>query len=139
MLVHGFQASRQDFMLLKNCLEIRFKSKVLISTSNEGRTEDDIETQGKRLALELQRYLNDSSPSLNYKLSFVGHSMGGIVVRTALCYLENVSDHLYSYITLSTPHLGYLYEPSTHIQAGLWLLGALQKTNSIEQICVRDK
>lgn len=87
ILVHGFQASRQDFIVLKNCLEIRFKVKVFISTCNEGRTDDDIETQGKRLALELQRYLNESSPSFNYKLSFVGHSMGGIIIRTALCYL----------------------------------------------------
>ena len=87
ILVHGFQASRQDFIILKNCLEIRFQCKVFISTINEGRTEDDIEVLGKRFALELQRFLNDSSPSLNYKLSFIGHSMGGIIVRTALCYL----------------------------------------------------
>lgn len=40
ILVHGFQASRQDFLLLKNCLEIRFKVKVFISTINEGRTEE---------------------------------------------------------------------------------------------------
>lgn len=57
--------------------------------------------------------------------------MGGIVVRTALCWLENVGEHLHSYISLSTPHLGYLYQPSTHIQAGLWLMSTLQKTNSI--------
>lgn len=34
ILVHGFQASRQDFIILKNCLEIRFKTKVFISTCN---------------------------------------------------------------------------------------------------------
>lgn len=39
VLVHGYQASRQDFMVLKNCLEIRFSEiKVFISTCNEGRT-----------------------------------------------------------------------------------------------------
>lgn len=90
VLVHGFQASRQDFIVLKNCLEIRFKTKVFISTCNEGRTDDDLETQGKRFALELQRFLNDSAPSFNYKLSFIGHSMGGIIIRTALCYLEKI-------------------------------------------------
>lgn len=71
-------------------MEIRFKIKVYISTANEGRTDDDIEIQGKRLALELQKFLNDSAPSVNYRISFLGHSMGGIIVRTALCYLENI-------------------------------------------------
>lgn len=65
--------------------------------------------------------------------------MGGLIVRTALCYLENISKNLYSYISLSTPHLGYLYEPSTHIQAGLWVMKTLQKSNSIEEICMRDQ
>jgi triacylglycerol esterase/lipase EstA (alpha/beta hydrolase family) len=139
ILVHGFQASRQDFIILKNCLEIRFKTKVFISTCNEGRTDDDIEIQGRRLALELQRYLNDSTPTSNYKLSFIGHSMGGVIIRTALCYLQNVDQHLYSFISLSAPHLGYLYEPSAHIQAGLWFMNTWNKAVSIEQICLRDK
>ena len=42
ILVHGYQASRQDFLLFKTCLEIKFKVKVYISTCNEGRTEDPI-------------------------------------------------------------------------------------------------
>lgn len=87
VLVHGYQASRQDFLLFKNCLEIKFKVKVYISTCNEGRTEDALEVMGKRLAVELQSFLNRSERSLNYKLSFIGHSMGGIIIRTALCYL----------------------------------------------------
>lgn len=110
VLVHGYQASRQDFMVFKNCLEIRFSEiKVFISTCNEGRTEDSIEVLGRRFALELQKFINNSSPSYNYKLSFIGHSMGGLIVRTALCYLENISRNLHSFISLSTPHLGYLY------------------------------
>jgi hypothetical protein len=65
--------------------------------------------------------------------------MGGVIIRTALCYLENVDRHLYSFISLSAPHLGYLYEPSTHIQAGLWFMNTWNKATSIEQICLRDK
>jgi hypothetical protein len=56
VLVHGYQASRQDFQVLKLCLEIRFKAKVFISNSNEGRTDDNVEAMGKRLAIELARY-----------------------------------------------------------------------------------
>jgi hypothetical protein len=38
ILVHGFQASRQDFILFKNCLEIVYGIHVIISTCNEGLT-----------------------------------------------------------------------------------------------------
>ena len=34
ILVHGYQASRQDFQVLKLCLEINFKAKVFISSAN---------------------------------------------------------------------------------------------------------
>ncbi len=59
VLVHGYQASRQDFQVLKLCLEIRFKAKVFISSANEGRTDDNVEAMGKRLAVELARYFEN--------------------------------------------------------------------------------
>jgi hypothetical protein len=34
VLVHGFQATRQDFMLLKNCLQVVYGAHVIISTCN---------------------------------------------------------------------------------------------------------
>lgn len=41
-------------------------------------------------------------------------------------------------ITFSTPHLGYLYNPSAHIQAGLWFMNTWQKSDSIEELSMRD-
>ena len=56
-----------------------------------------------------------------------------------ITHIDSLIDaNLYSFITLSTPHLGYLYEPSTHIQAGLWVMKNLQKSNSLDEICMRD-
>lgn len=65
--------------------------------------------------------------------------MGGIIVRTALTQLESLKRHLYSFVSFSAPHLGYLYNPSTHIQAGLWFMNTWQKSISIEELCMRDK
>jgi hypothetical protein len=54
--------------------------------------------------------------------------MGGIIIRSALSYIRNIDQYLWSYLSFSSPHLGYLYEPSAIIQAGLWLLGTLNKS-----------
>ena len=62
------------------------------------------------------------------RISFVGHSMGGIIIRSALSYIRNLSQYLYAYLSFSSPHLGYLYEPSALVQAGLWLLNTWQKS-----------
>lgn len=57
--------------------------------------------------------------------------MGGIIIRSALSYIKNLDTYLYTYMSFSSPHLGYLYEPSALVQAGLWLLNAWQKVNSL--------
>lgn len=51
IFVHGYQASRQDFVLFKNCLEVKYRCRVFISSANEGRTEESMEALGKRLAV----------------------------------------------------------------------------------------
>ena len=43
-----------------------------------------------------------------------------------------------AYISMSSPHLGYLYNPSVLIQAGLWLINTWQKTESLSQMCMND-
>lgn len=50
VLVHGFQACRQDLLLLKNCIEVNYGVQVIISTCNEGLTDNSIILAGKRLA-----------------------------------------------------------------------------------------
>jgi len=42
-------------------------------------------------------------------MSFLTHSLGGLIVRAALPYLEEHADKMYNFITLSTPHLGYMF------------------------------
>ena len=44
--------------------------------------------------------------------------MGGLIIRSALPYLENLKHLMQTYISLSSPHLGYAYNPSKLIEAG---------------------
>ena len=64
--------------------------------------------------------------------------MGGIIIRSALSYIKNLESYLFSYMSFSSPHLGYLYEPSALVQAGLWLLNAWEKVPSLDELCMRD-
>jgi pimeloyl-ACP methyl ester carboxylesterase len=44
-------------------------------------------------------------------VSFIGHSMGGLIIRAALEELEDVDVEWGLYATVSTPHLGVKYNP----------------------------
>ena len=72
----------------------------------------------QNLAQELKQYL--AGVAGKYKLTFVGHSMGGIIVREALQYLGGYSPRFHSYISMSSPHLGL--HSSGIVGAGLWYL-----------------
>lgn len=52
------------------------------------------------------------------RLSFIGHSLGGLIIRSALPYLEEFKDKMHLFMTLSSPHLGYMYHQSKLVDAG---------------------
>lgn len=58
------------------------KVRVYTSSSNEGRTEGDIDSMGMRLAAEIDYEL--SKHVQIPKLCLLGHSMGGLIIRSAL-------------------------------------------------------
>lgn len=55
-LVHGFQASKLDMMPLKYCLEAHHNVKVHVSIANSGKTEENLEVMGTKLAYEITKY-----------------------------------------------------------------------------------
>lgn len=72
------------------------------------------------MAHELLLWIKDEGPSQGFKrLSFVAHSMGGLVVRAALPHLERYKDLMYTYISLGTPHLGYLVKTKGLVNSGI--------------------
>lgn len=64
--------------------------------------------------------------------------MGGIIIRSALTYLKDLQDKLYSFISICTPHLGYVYRTSTLVGVGLWMLNNWATCTSISQLCMND-
>lgn len=71
------------------------------------------------MSLEVKHFINDWTPGNTLeKLSFIGHSLGGIIIRSSLPYLQDYKDKMYTFFSLSSPHLGYMYNSSKVIDAG---------------------
>lgn len=108
-----------------------------MSMSNEGRTEGDIDAMGVRLAMEMDHEI------AKFKrvppITFIGHSLGGIIIRSALPRLSKHSDHFNSFISFSTPHVGYTYSSSRLIDVGLWLMNYWKKCQAILQMTMQDQ
>ncbi|CAG9323932.1 unnamed protein product [Blepharisma stoltei] len=138
VLVHGFQGNSYDLKIVKNYIGMVYpRCFFLESTSNENRTEGDIQEMGFRLSKELIHFLSEWCPDETPEISFIGHSLGGLIIRAALPYLSCLSDKMRLFLTLSTPHLGVMYS-SKILDAGMWVLKKFKKFLSMKQLCFED-
>ena len=115
----------------------------LVSQSNEKDTDARIEELGARLAQEVREHIllymnvtnlqNGSKAQVHLsKLTFIGHSLGGIIVREALKHLWPYKNKMHGYISLGSPHLGYMYNSNSLVNAGLWLLKKFKQSDSLK-------
>mmetsp|Transcript_13202 Transcript_13202/g.19270 ORF Transcript_13202/g.19270 Transcript_13202/m.19270 type:complete len:671 (-) Transcript_13202:35-2047(-) len=138
VLVHGFQGSCNDLRMLKNYIELLYTKCVFMdSVFNENQTEGDIDEMGFRLAKEIMEYVTENCPEETPKISFIGYSLGGIIVRAALPFLECFKDKFHLFMSLSTPHLGIL-KPTKLIDAGMWVVKKLTRSVCLQQLCLED-
>ncbi|XVF39715.1 hypothetical protein PTKIN_Ptkin01aG0055400 [Pterospermum kingtungense] len=148
IFVHGFQGHHLDLRLVRNqWLLIDPKVEFLMSEVNEEKTSGDFREMGQRLANEVVSFVKKKMDKASrsgclrdIKLSFVGHSIGNIIIRTALAEsaMEPYLRFLYTYVSLSGPHLGYLYSSNSLFNSGLWLLKKLKGTQCIHQLTFTD-
>lgn len=140
ILVHGFQGNSEDLRLLRNNLLAIFPAAIFLSSTwNENESDMNIEDQGMKLANEVQNYIENYFELDEIKrISFIGHSLGGLIIRAAMAYLEQLKDKFYTYMSLSSPHLGYLYSPKFLVSAGLWVLKKWKKSESLKELSMSD-
>ena len=87
---------------------------------------------GYRLSEEVHQYIRESCPGSNLgRLTFIGHSLGGLIIRSALPHLEKYKDKMYGYLSLCSPHLGYMYKSSKLFSAGMWIMKKWKKSISL--------
>ncbi|KAJ6763499.1 hypothetical protein OIU79_024111 [Salix purpurea] len=148
IFVHGFQGHHLDLRLVRNqWLLIDPKMEFLMSEANEDKTSGDFREMGLRLAQEVISFLEKKMDRVSrsgflrdIKLSFVGHSLGNIIIRTALAesIMEPYLRYLHTYVSISGPHLGYLYSSNSLFNSGMWLLKKFKGTRCIHQLMFTD-
>uniref|UniRef100_A0A671KNZ5 Protein FAM135A-like n=1 Tax=Sinocyclocheilus anshuiensis TaxID=1608454 RepID=A0A671KNZ5_9TELE len=114
--VHGLDGNSADLRLVKTYLELGLpgaRIDFLMSERNQNDTFADFESMTDRLLDEIVQYIQIYNLTVS-KISFVGHSLGNLIVRSVLtrprfkCYLSR----LHTFLSLSGPHLGTLYNSS---------------------------
>ncbi|KAE8659207.1 Serine esterase family protein, putative isoform 4 [Hibiscus syriacus] len=137
-----------DLRLVRNqWLLIDPKIEFLMSEANEDKTSGDFREMGLRLGQEVVHFIKKKVGKASrygrlgeIKLSFVGHSIGNVIIRTAIAdsVMEPYRRYLHTYLSLSGPHLGYLYSSNSLFNSGLWLLKKFKGTQCIHQLTFTD-
>ncbi|EGR33266.1 serine esterase, putative [Ichthyophthirius multifiliis] len=137
---HGFQGSSYDLKLFANNININHMDAIFLhSCSNENDTDCDIEIMGLNLAKEVRQFINAQLGSKKLqRLSFVGHSLGGLIIRSALPHLQDLEQYFHAFITFSTPHLGFMFSQSKMVNAGLWFMKTWNNTYSLKQMTMAE-
>ncbi|KAK7139455.1 hypothetical protein R3I93_016559 [Phoxinus phoxinus] len=140
--VHGLDGNSADLRLVKTFIELGLPGSrldFLMSERNQVDTFADFDTMTDRLMDEIIQHIQLYNLTIN-RISFIGHSLGNVIIRSVLtrprfrCYLCK----LHTFLSLSGPHLGTLYNNSTLVSTGLWLMQKLKKSGSLLQLTFRD-
>uniref|UniRef100_A0A8C8MAG5 DUF676 domain-containing protein n=1 Tax=Oncorhynchus tshawytscha TaxID=74940 RepID=A0A8C8MAG5_ONCTS len=140
--VHGLDGNSADLRLVKTFIELGLPGSrldFLMSERNQTDTFADFDTMTDRLIDEIIQHIQLYNLTVG-RISFIGHSLGNVIIRSVLtrprfrCYLVK----LHTFLSLSGPHLGTLYNNSTLVSTGLWLMQKLKKSGSLLQLTCRD-
>ncbi|XP_023689486.1 protein FAM135A isoform X2 [Paramormyrops kingsleyae] len=140
--VHGLDGNSADLRLVKTYLELGLpgaRIDFLMSERNQNDTFVDFDSMTDRLLDEIIQYIQIYNLTVA-RISFVGHSLGNLIVRSVLtrprfkCYLNK----LHTFLSLSGPHLGTLYNSSALVNTGLWFMQKWKKSGSLLQLTCRD-
>jgi hypothetical protein len=140
IFVHGYRGTVSDMQFLIKPLAAIQPNLILYSArSNEGGSDSSIIEQGYRLASEVLSFLNTYhlTDCLD-RLSFIGYSMGGLVIRAAMPALRCLSGKMHVLLTISTPHLGFVDCSSKMLGAGMWLINQVKSYPALRQIAMND-
>uniref|UniRef100_A0A0D3HIN7 DUF676 domain-containing protein n=1 Tax=Oryza barthii TaxID=65489 RepID=A0A0D3HIN7_9ORYZ len=138
-----------DLRLIRNQWILRDPgAECLLSQTNEDRTCGDFKEMGRRLSNEVVAFLkrkidrySRNGGCKDLKLSFVGHSIGNIIIRSALAdpKMQPFLKNLYTYMSISGPHLGYWYSSNSLFNSGLWLMKRLKGVQCMHQLTFSDE
>lgn len=138
IMVHGLEACSDDLRNMRSlarfhCPDVIF----MLSEDNEENTRDSIENMGKKLAKEIHSYLSYYMSDNELEISFIGHSLGGLIIRASLPYLSQYKNCFKTYISIGTPHLGCLTKKFL-VSTGLKIMTKFKKYQSLREMSLED-
>ncbi|XP_063772849.1 protein FAM135A isoform X2 [Pseudophryne corroboree] len=140
--VHGLDGNSADLRLVRTYIELGLpggRKDFLMSERNQNDTFADFDSMTDRLLDEIIQYIQIYNLAIS-RISFIGHSLGNLIIRSVLsrprfkCYLAK----LHTFLSLSGPHLGTLYNSSALVNTGLWFMQKWKKSGSLLQLTCRD-
>ncbi|KAK6061467.1 putative serine esterase DUF676 [Cooperia oncophora] len=133
VFVHGLEGTCDDLSSYRNIFRVVTDSVpgfyYLLSASNHFKTWSNFDEMADNLLSEVHSYL------------FIAHSLGGVIVRTAITR-EDASDwlvpRLHCLLTINTPHLGLAYV-GRGVNLGIQVMQWWKKSRSMEQLSLKDE
>ncbi|KAK6989148.1 protein FAM135A [Biomphalaria glabrata] len=140
--VHGLDGNSADLRLVRTYIEMAlpgFRLEFLMSERNQQDTFADFDKMTERLVDEILSYLDTFGFDIT-RISFVGHSLGNIIIRSTLSHpkISHLLPKLYTFLSLSGPHLGTLYNTSGLVNMGMWFMQKWKKSGSLLQLSLKD-
>lgn len=93
---------------------------------------------GRSLAAEIEMHLQNKDNEEDLQISFICHSLGGLIVRSALAYLERWKLHMNTFISLSCPHMGYLYHGNHLTKLGMMAISKVMHLRVMDTLLLKD-
>ncbi|NWV40865.1 F135A protein, partial [Grantiella picta] len=140
--VHGLDGNSADLRLVKTYIELGLpggRIEFLMSERNQNDTFADFDSMTDRLLDEIIQYIQIYNLTVS-KISFIGHSLGNLIIRSVLTRhrFKYYLNKLHTFLSLSGPHLGTLYNSSALVNTGLWFMQKWKKSGSLLQLTCRD-
>ncbi|BFY99191.1 hypothetical protein BsWGS_02230 [Bradybaena similaris] len=140
--VHGLDGNSADLRLVRTYIEMAlpgFRLEFLMSERNQQDTFADFDKMTDRLVDEILTFLETFGFPVS-RISFVGHSLGNIIIRSTLSRpkMLHLLPKMYTFLSLSGPHLGTLYNTSGLVNMGMWFMQKWKKSGSLLQLSLKD-
>jgi pimeloyl-ACP methyl ester carboxylesterase len=139
-LLHGYLGGAEDLEKVHNVILQKWSDwRILSLKSVADDNSHTIEEMGEIIADEMIFEIEKAkTEGIVTKITLIGHSLGGLIFRAALPYLRNFKEMFHSYISLATPHLGYFDSGNKLLSLGMWLVGGVKGTPSLNEIRLID-
>ena len=139
--VHGLQGNQFDLRLYRIYLTLalpQMRLEFLMAQSNQGDTFCDFNLMTDRLLAEVLEYITDQ-PVPPAKISFIGHSLGNIVIRSLVTRQEfsQYLPRLHLFFSICAPHLGTRLQNGI-VSMGMWAVRKWYNSTSLLQLSLKD-